>query len=144
MYVYVYVFVPLHAGVVDSPLNTPLIILLQLSVISAAPGATASAGQATVDPPAAGALHTGALIVYVYTQSWVVPSHAVYVYVYVFVPLHAGVVDWSVNTPLIVRPQLSVISAAPGATASAGQATVDPAAAGALHTGALIVYVYTQ
>ena len=71
---------PLHAGVVDSPVSTPLMVRPQLSVISAAPGATASAGQATVDPPAAGALHTGALIVYVYTQSWVVPSHAVYVY----------------------------------------------------------------
>ena len=54
-------------------------------------------------------------------------------------PLHAGNADSEVNTPPIVRPQLSMISAAPGATAKAGQATVDPAAAGAVNTGALIV-----
>ena len=41
----------------------------------------------------------------------------------------------------MVRPQLSVISAAPGATANAGHATVDPAAAGAVQIGALMVIV---
>ena len=56
-------------------------------------------------------------------------------------PLHAGNADSEVNTPLIVRPQLSEISAAPGATANAGHATVEPVAAGAVHIGALIVII---
>ena len=51
--------------------------------------------------------------------------------------------DWLNNTPLIVRPQLSVTDAAPGAVAADGHATVEPPSAGALHTGGLIVYVNT-
>ena len=47
--------------------------------------------------------------------------------------------DSDVNTPVMVRLQLSVILGAPGATANAGHATVDPVAAGAVHIGALIV-----
>ena len=47
--------------------------------------------------------------------------------------------DSDVNTPTIVRLQLSVIDGVPGATANAGHATVDPAAAGAVQIGALIV-----
>ena len=41
---------------------------LQLSTTVGGTGATASAGHATVDPPAAGITTVGALIVYVYTH----------------------------------------------------------------------------
>ncbi len=42
-----------------------VIVLPQLSVTVGGVGATASAGQATVDDPAAGSVTVGALIVYV-------------------------------------------------------------------------------
>jgi hypothetical protein len=43
-------------------------VLPQLSKTVGAVGATANAGQATVEAPAAGIVTVGALIVYVYTQ----------------------------------------------------------------------------
>ena len=46
-----------------------MIVLPQLSVTVGGVGATASAGQATVDDPGAGIVTVGAVIVYVYTQS---------------------------------------------------------------------------
>ena len=44
-----------------------VIVRPQLSVVAGAPGAVAADGHATVEPPSAGALHTGGLIVYVNT-----------------------------------------------------------------------------
>ena len=63
-----YVFVPAHSG---SGLITGAdgtIFLPQLSATVGGVGATASAGHATVDDPAAGIVTVGAEIVYVYTQ----------------------------------------------------------------------------
>ena len=54
-------------------------------------------------------------------------------------PAHVIGADWLNNTALIVRPQLSVTDAAPGAVAKSGHATVVPPSAGALHTGGLTV-----
>ena len=68
---------PAHGG---SALGTPaegVITLLQLSITAGGVGATAAAGQATVDEPGAGNVTVGALIVYVYTQLYGIPSHAV-------------------------------------------------------------------
>ena len=59
---------PAHGG---SALGTPadgVITLLQLSINAGGVGATAAAGQATVDDPPAGNVTVGALIVYVYTH----------------------------------------------------------------------------
>ena len=59
---------PAHGG---SALGTPadgVITLLQLSITTGGVGATAVAGQATVDDPPAGNITVGALIVYVYTH----------------------------------------------------------------------------
>ena len=78
MYVNVQVFVPpLHGG---SALGTPaegVITLLQLSITAGGVGSTAFDEHATVDEPPAGSVTVGALIVYVYTQLYGVPSHAV-------------------------------------------------------------------
>ena len=63
VYVNVQVFVPAHGG---SALGTPaegVITLLQLSITAGGAGATASAGHATVEEPAAGKVTVGALIV---------------------------------------------------------------------------------
>ena len=46
-----------------------MMALPQLSVTVGGVGATASAGQATVELPPAGIVTVGALMVYVYTQS---------------------------------------------------------------------------
>ena len=77
MYVNVHVFVPAQGG---SALGTPaegVIVLPQLSITGGGVGATAFAGHATVDDPAGGSVYVGALIVYVYTQLYGVPLHAV-------------------------------------------------------------------
>ncbi len=60
------------------------------------------------------------------------------------VPAQAGGVLTTGADGVIVLPQLSVTVGGVGATASAGQATVDDPAAGNVTVGALIVYVYTQ
>ncbi len=60
---YVYVIVPAHAGGVLTTGAEGVIVLPQLSVTVGGVGATASAGQATVDEPAAGSVTVGALIV---------------------------------------------------------------------------------
>ena len=55
-----------------------VMVLPQLSVtVGGVVGATASAGQATVDAPSAGSVNVGALMVYVYTHVCVVLSHSV-------------------------------------------------------------------
>ena len=73
----VQVLVPAHGG---SAVGTPadgVIGRLQLSITVGGVGATANAGHATVDEPPAGNGTVGALIVYVYTHGYVVPSQAV-------------------------------------------------------------------
>ena len=65
----------------------------------------------------------------------VVPSQAVYLYLYSTVPLHAGPVAGVLltNTALTVLPQASVMfEGAPGSVASAGQLTVAVVLAGAV------------
>ena len=141
VYVNVHVFVPLHGG---SALGTPadtVSVRPQLSITVGAVGAVANAGQATVDDPPEGIVTVGGLMVYVYTHGYVDPSHAVYVNVHVFVPLHGGS---AVGTPAeIVKalPQLSLTAGGAGAVANAGHATVDVPPAGIVTVGALMVYV---
>ena len=54
---------PAHGGsAVGTPADT-VSVLLQLSITVGGVGATANAGQATVDDPPAGIVTTGALIV---------------------------------------------------------------------------------
>jgi hypothetical protein len=56
--------VPLQVGVVVCEVSVAVTVLPQLSVAVGATGTTlASAGQATVDEPAAGTVNTGAEIV---------------------------------------------------------------------------------
>ena len=69
--------VPAQAGGALTTGVPGVIVLLQLSVTTGGVGGTASAGQATVEDPLAGNVTVGAEIVYVYTQSYVVLSHAV-------------------------------------------------------------------
>ena len=57
--------VPAHAGGVLTTGADGVIVLPQLSVTVGGVGATASAGQATVEDPGAGIVTVGALIVYV-------------------------------------------------------------------------------
>ena len=59
---------PAHAGSADTTGADGTMFLPQLSATVGGVGATASAGQATVDAPAAGIVTVGALIVYVYTH----------------------------------------------------------------------------
>jgi hypothetical protein len=63
------VIVPAHAGGVLTTGADGVIVLPQLSVTVGGVGATASAGQATVEEPGAGSVTVGVDIVYVYTQS---------------------------------------------------------------------------
>jgi hypothetical protein len=84
------------------------------------------------------------LIVYVYTQLYGVPLHAVYVKVHVFVPPQTGFAPGTPAEGVIVLPQLSVTVGGVGATASDGHATVEDPPGGNVTVGALIVYVYTQ
>ena len=121
-----------------------MITLLQLSTTAGGVGSTALDAHATVDEPPAGSVTVGALIVYVYTQLYVVPSHAVYVNVQVFVPAHAGSALGTPADGVITLLQLSITGGGAGATASVGHATVDDPAAGSVTVGALIVYVYTH
>ena len=144
MYVNVHVFVPAHGG---SALGTPAdgtIGRRQLSITVGGVGAVAAAGHGTVEDPAAGNVTVGALIVYVYTHGYVVPSHAVYVNVHVFVPAHGGSALGTPAETVSVLRQLSITVGGVGAVAAAGQATVDEPPAGIVTTGALIVYVYTH
>jgi len=140
VYVKVQVFIPAHGG---SALGTPadgVIVLPQSSITGAGVGAVASAGHATVDDPGAGSAKDDGSTVYVYTQLYGVPSHAVYVNVQVFVPpLHGGSALGTPADGVIERPQLSITVGGVGATASVAQATVDDPPAGSVTVGALIV-----
>ena len=140
MYVNVHVFVPAHGG---SALGTPadgVTGFPQLSTTVGGVGATARAVQATVEEPGAGGVNVDAGTVYVYTQLYGVPSHAVYVNVHVFVPpLHGGSALGTPADGVIGRLQLSITVGGTGATASATQATVDDPGAGKITVGALIV-----
>src|SRR5690349_4296178 len=103
-------------------------------------GMTASATQATVDDPFAGNVKLDGRTVYVYTQLYGVPLHAVYVKVHVFVPPLQG--GSALGTPadgVIGRLQLSITVGGTGATASIAQATVDEPPAGNVTVGGLIV-----
>ena len=71
-------------------------------------------------------------------------SHAVYVNVQVFVPAHGGSALGTPADGVIVLPQLSVTAGGVGATASAGQATVEVVAAGMVTTGGNTVVVCVQ
>ena len=101
---------PLHVTAADSDVNTPTIVRLQLSVIDGAPGATANAGQATVDPAAAGAVQIGALIVIVlFTGAKALPHKSVAIHVSVIAPLQSGdalKLD-GFEVPLIKHPLLN-------------------------------------
>ena len=77
MYVNVQVLVPEHTGSAPGTPADGAIGRLQLSITVGGVGATAADGHATVDDPGAGNVTVGALIVYVYTQSKVLPSHLV-------------------------------------------------------------------
>ncbi len=73
----VQVFVPAHGG---SALGTPAeggTVFPQASMTVGGVGATASAGQATVDDPFAGSVKDDGSTVYVYTQLYGVPLQAV-------------------------------------------------------------------
>ena len=140
MYVNVHVFGPPHSG---SALGTPadgVMVLPQLSVTGGGAGAVASDGQSTVELPASGNVTVGGLIVYVYTQSYVWPSHAVYVNVHVLSPEQGGSAPGTPADGVMVLPQLSVTGGgAGGSKASAGQSTVEPPVGGNVTTGGLIV-----
>src|SRR5688500_6214214 len=61
------------------------------------------------------------------------PSYAVYLYVHITWPSHAGAVDEPTNTGVTVLPHASIIFAgAPGFTASAGHDTVEVVLVGAV------------
>ncbi len=139
VYVNVHVFVPAHGG---SALGTPaetVSVLLQLSMTVGGTGAVAAAGQAIVDDPPAGIVTVGALIVYVYTQGYVVPSQAVYVNVHVFVPAHGGSAVGTPAETVSVLLQLSMTVGGTGAVAFVAQATVDDPPAGIVTVGAVMV-----
>ncbi len=132
---------PLHGGSAEGTPADGVIGRLQLSITVGGVGATAFTAQGTVDDPPAGSVTVGALIVYVYTQLYGVPSHAVYVNVHVFTPLHAGSAEGTPADGVIGRRQLSITVGGVGATASDGQATVDDPPGGNETVGALIVTV---
>ena len=139
MYVNVHVFVPAQGG---SALGTPaetLSVLPQLSITVGGVGRVAFAGHATVEEPPAGMLTVGGLMVYVYTHGYVVPLHAVYVNVHVFVPAHGGSALGTPAETVNVLPQLSITVGGVGKVAFAGQATVDDPPAGMLTVGARMV-----
>jgi len=96
--------------------------------------------QETVVPPGAGALIVGGDIVYVYTHGAVFPVQSVYVYVYVFVPEHAG--SGPMTGPVMVNgvPQELVTAGGDGGVcALLIHATVEPPGAGGVNVGGDIV-----
>jgi hypothetical protein len=105
----------------------------------------ASATQATVEPPGAGNVNVGGVIVYVNTHCEVAPEQSVYVHVYVFVPEHTGSGPTTGPVGVTGFPQESLTFGGVGTTcASLIQATVALPLAGSENAGALIVYVYTH
>jgi hypothetical protein len=91
VYVHVYVFVPEHTGsalmtgpVTDNGVPHELLTTGGVGTVCA------FTIHGTVDPPAAGIVKVGGVIVYVYTHGNDDPLQSVYVNVYVFVPEHTG------------------------------------------------------
>src|SRR5678815_4218053 len=96
--------------------------------------------QATVEPPLAGKLNVGGLIVYVYTHGEALPAQSVYVQVYVLVPEHTGSGPTTGPVGVIGLPQESFTFGGVGTTcASLIQATVLPPAEGTTEVGGLMV-----
>src|SRR5678815_3465903 len=101
--------------------------------------------QATVEPPLAGKLNVGGLIVYVYTHGEALPAQSVYVQVYVLVPEHTGSGPTTGPVGFIGLPQLSFTFGGVGTVwASTIQGTVEAPGAGNVNVGGVIVYVYTD
>jgi len=137
----VYVFVPEQTG--SGPTTGPEIVngVPHELLTTGGVGTTwASLIQATVDPPAAGILNVGGVIVYVYTQGDEAPVQFVYVHVYVFVPEHTG--SGPTTGPVIVNgaPHELLTTGGVGTVCAALiQATVDDPFAGIVYVGGLIV-----
>ena len=139
VYLYVHTTVPLHvigSGVDVDPIKTGAIVFPHASVIfPGEPGSTAADGHVTFSAPLAGGVKLPLRVtLYVYVQSAVVPSHAVYLYVHTTVPLHVigdGVDVDPIKTGVIIFPQASVIfPGEPGSTAADGQVTFSAPFAG--------------
>jgi hypothetical protein len=139
VYVNVHVFIPPHSGsalgvTADGVSGSP-----QLSVTSGGVGSTASEGQSTVCIPGPGIITVGGSTMYVNTQSYVCPSHAVYVNVHVFGPPHIGSVPGRPADGVSDLPQLSITVGGVGSIASAKQATLSLPPEGIITVGGLIV-----
>src|SRR5260221_3624092 len=134
---YVYVFVPAHGG---SGLITGadgVSVLPQLSVTTGGVGATAADGHATVDDPFFFMIPLPPRSILLSYKMLFLSSHAVYVYVYVFVPAHGGSGLITGADGVIVLPQLSVTTGGVGATAADGHANLDDPPAGIVTVGGL-------
>ena len=141
VYVHVYVFGPLQTG--SAPTTGPVMVSGVPQLLFTAGGVGTVCAlliQGTVDPPGAGSVNVGGLIVYVYTHCPVVPVQSVYVKVYVFVPEHTGF--GPTTGPVIVNgaPQELFTTGGVGTTcALLIQATVEDPPAGNVNVGGLTV-----
>jgi hypothetical protein len=100
----------------------------------------ASSIHATVALPEAGKLKVGALMVYVNTQSELLPEQSVYVQVYVFIPEHTGSGPTTGPVGVTGSPQESFTTGGVGTVcASLMQSTVALPPGGSVKVGALIV-----
>ena len=100
----------------------------------------ASLIHGTLDPPAAGNVNVGGLIVYVYTHCPVVPVQSVYVQVYVFVPEQTGSAPTTGPVMVSAAPHELFTTGGVGTTcASLKQGTVELPAAGIVNVGGVIV-----
>src|SRR6476619_3717162 len=115
------------------------IVLPHASTTTGGVGRTASAGQFTVEAPLTGKVKSGISIVYVYVQSCVLLEQSVYVNVYTISPLQISGVGAGPATGVITFPQASVTLGGVGATASAGQFTVEAPLTGKVKSGISIV-----
>jgi hypothetical protein len=107
--------------------------------------ACASSMHPTVALPFAGSVNVGGSIVYVNTQSKVLPEQSRYDQVYVFVPLQTGSGPTTGPVGVTGSPQESSTVGGVGTTcASAIQGTVAEPGAGNVNVGGVIVYVNTQ
>ena len=77
MYVKVHVLFPVQGGSAPGTPADGIMVLPQSSITVGGVGKTANAGHATVDDPGAGSVKEDGSIVYVYTQMYGVPLHAV-------------------------------------------------------------------
>ena len=146
MYVHVYVFVPPHGG---SGLTTgPVGIIAaphELVTVGGVGTTCASDKHGATEPPGAGKLNVGGLIVYVNTYCTVLFVQSVYVHVYVFVPEHIGSAPITGPVTDAGAPHELFTTGGVGTTcASLIHATVALPGAGAVMVGGNIVYVYTH